>query len=259
MRAVPFDQEGFCDHSALARIRRRMSLVCGEPAFLILSGSFNPVHTQHVRAFDVARKHVEGLGLSVVGGFLAPSGGSYLQSKLGEAAMSLEERIDLCKLAIGGHDWMSVCLKEEFSSNTACRAVRSELERHCLDVAAGRRITGVEIMGSDTVVRIFSKILAEKSKATSTSTQRGRFVCCLLRPGKENAIEKNLIAGVFIPEAAKLGIELTLVTPTVADPPLESVSSTVIRQLLLKRDWQTLRSTGWLHPAVFDNLKKLAS
>jgi nicotinic acid mononucleotide adenylyltransferase len=259
MKALPNYEEQFCDMSAMSTVRRQMSLpgCTGKRlAFLILSGAFNPVHAQHVHLLDRARKHMESLGWAVVGGFLAPSSDTYVQGKLGEMALSLRRRIDLCELATEETDWISVCLKGEVSSNNACRGVQTQLEHYCFDVLNGRRLTGVEIMGSDTVVRIFSTILVQASSGASESTQRGRVVCCILRPGPETVAEREHIARVLAPGAATLGVELMLVEPKLGAPPIESVSSSAIRELVSRRDWEVLRSKGWLQPAVLKAMER---
>jgi hypothetical protein len=147
---APADTEDrFCDESGIAKVRQQISMSGNSGsrlAFLLLSGSFNPVHTQHVRTLLMTRKYVENLGWTVVGGFLAPSSDAYMQEKFGAEGLPLRWRIALCGLAIEEFDWVSVCVKGELSSKWACRGVRSELEHHCCDVLDGRRLTGVEIM-----------------------------------------------------------------------------------------------------------------
>ena len=186
----------------------------------------------------------------MIGGFLAPSSDAYVQKKLGAEGLPLRWRIALCELAIEEVDWVSVCVKAELSSKRACNGVRSELEHCCCDVLDGRRLTGVEIMGSDTVVRIFSKTLMENTAKGGRSTQQGRVICCVLRLGSESAAQSKYIEGVLVPAAADLGVELMLLETTLCGPPLEPVSSSAVRELILKGDWEKLRSNGWLEPSV---------
>lgn len=252
--------EQFCDLSTLVGLRHRIALSRGKRlAFLVLSGSFNPVHTEHLRAFDLAREHLEGRGWAVVAGFLVPSSDSYLREKLQEGALSLSQRIALCRLAIEDNNWLSVCTKEEFSSNRARRAVQSELEEQCQEVLGGRSIKGVEIMGSDTVVRIFSKIIAEPDRAATKSSQQGRAVCYLLRSGPATATERKEIKDILAPQIATLGVELLPVESASEEPQLKPVSSSAIRELVVKRDWKNLRSKGWLPPQVLEALETFAS
>ncbi|HJX90359.1 MAG TPA: hypothetical protein VJ372_07680 [Pyrinomonadaceae bacterium] len=251
---VPIDTgERFCDESGIAKVRKQLSMsgyIGSRLAFLLLSGSFNPIHTSHLRTLLKTRKYVENLGWTVVGGFLAPSSDAYVQEKLGAEGLPLRWRIALCELAIEEFDWVSVCVKEELSSKWACDGIRSELEHCCCDVLDRRRLTGVEIMGSDTVVRIFSKILMENTAKGGRSTQQGRVICCVLRPGSESAAQSKYIEGVLVPAAADLGVELMLLKPTLCGPPLEPVSSSAVRELISKGDWEKLRSNGWLQRSV---------
>eukprot|EP01120_Amphizonella_sp_Union-15-10_P005009 TRINITY_DN1574_c0_g1_i2.p1 TRINITY_DN1574_c0_g1~~TRINITY_DN1574_c0_g1_i2.p1 ORF type:complete len:207 (+),score=37.25 TRINITY_DN1574_c0_g1_i2:57-677(+) len=48
---------------------------------LMLSGSFNPVHRMHIKAFELAKKKLEEK-YPVIGGYIAPSSDPYVRSKL---------------------------------------------------------------------------------------------------------------------------------------------------------------------------------
>ena len=251
-------EERFCEQSDIAKVKRQLELIGDggmRPAFLLLSGSFNPIHTQHVRALLVTRKYLERIGWAVVGGFLAPSSDTQVQEKLGAEGLLLAQRIELCRLAVEGLDWVSVCVKGEFSSNWACRGVRREIEHQCVDILQGRRLTGVEVMGSDTVVRIFGKILMGNSSQGGVSTQQGRTVCCLLRPGLERSAQRKHIESVLMPGVSGLGVELMIIEPTFLDPPLEQISSSAIRELVSRGEWGVLRLKGWLQPSVLKALQ----
>ena len=251
-------EERFCEESQIAKVRRQISLAgAGENklAFLLLSGSFNPIHTQHVRALELTRHHLETLKYAVVAAFLAPSSDTQVHEKLGAECFLLAERIGLCRLAVAELDWVSVCIKGEFSSNWACRAVRNELEQGCIDVLNGRQLTGIEVMGSDTVVRIFDKVLLKHSRQQDVSSQRGRTVCCLLRRGPQHAEQQKHIETVLVPRMSELGVELLILDATAADPPLEQVSSSAIRELVSRHEWEVLQAQAWLPPRVLQALR----
>jgi hypothetical protein len=260
VKSIVPDENGFCDGLCIENVKHQLYLLhCGRSrglAFLVLSGSFNPIHVQHICALDLARQHAQDLEWAVVGGFLAPSSDTYVKAKLGSRALPLERRKRLCQLATEGAGWISVCSKAEFSSNRVCRRIRKELEHHCADILKGRRLAGVEIMGSDTVVRIFDRVLAQEG--SSRSSQRGRAVFCFLRPGSEHAAEREHVMRVLLPQAPRLGVELRLFQPALGDQPLGWVSSSAIRDLVSKGDWVALRSKGWLHPAVLQALQTWA-
>merc|ERR1711879_319589 len=69
-------------------------------AIVVLPGSFNPPHCEHVRSLELARQHLEQKGVTVVAGFLQPSSDSYVTQKVGHAsAIRLDDRITMCEIA----------------------------------------------------------------------------------------------------------------------------------------------------------------
>ena len=257
------DDDGrYCSEDALASVREQVVRAdCnarGRLAFLILSGAFNPIHTQHVNACRLARKYARDLGWAVVGAFLAPSSDAYVEAKLGDAALCLQRRKQLCQVAVEGLDWIHVCLQGEFSSNKVRRGIRRELERYLADLLNGRQLTGVEIMGSDTAVRLLDRIITQSRGGPAPSTQRGRTIFCFLRPGPEHAQERQYLAEALLPPAARLGIEVKLLDTASIDPAPGWVSSSAIRELISRGDWRVLRSKAWLRPAVLDTLQTWA-
>ena len=81
-------EEGyFCDRRTLDGIRDRVSISDAVPhsalSFVLLSESFNPIHTEHVRVLEIACAHVRNLGQEVVAAFLSPSSDQYVVGKLG--------------------------------------------------------------------------------------------------------------------------------------------------------------------------------
>lgn len=235
--------------------RRFRSLRCagGERlAFLSLSGSLSPVHTQHMRALEAARNALTGSGWAVVAGFLAPAGDEFLKEKLPIEAWPLDKRTRLCEVAAGESDWVDVCSWGEFRSYRLCTALREYLERECAELN-GCGLTGIEVMGSDAAIRILDKNIADwdgADPAVRDSWYRGRVICCLLRPGPGCAGEMAHIQQHTARRAADLGVELIVVDPESIRPPLEPVSSSKIRELLAAGDLERLRARRWLHPEV---------
>jgi nicotinic acid mononucleotide adenylyltransferase len=225
---------------------------------LVMSGSFNPVHTQHIRALEVARAALERAGWAVCGGFLAPSSDGYLTGKLNMQISSLDRRIELCGLATQESDWLSVCPWGEFSSYRACARLREQLERECAGLLKGRSLIGIEIMGSDTAIRILDTV-AEEWRATEVDERRpwyrNRIVCCLIRPGPESSLEMEHILKITAPLVADIGVEIMLVDTTLEALPLEAANSTEIRELIDRGDWDVLKALRWLHPQVLSSLQ----
>jgi nicotinic acid mononucleotide adenylyltransferase len=220
-------------------------------AFLSLSGSLSPVHTQHMRALEAARVALKRVGWTVVAGFLAPTPDEYLKGKLGIEAWGLEKRMRLCELACSESEWVDVCDWGEFRSYRLCAALREYLVRE--SSLKGRSLTGIELMGSDVAIRILDKNIADwdsADPAVRDSWYRGRVVCCLLRPGPNSAGEMEHIEKHTACRATDLGVELIVVEPESICPALQAVSSTEIRELLEAGDLEGLRNHGWLHPEV---------
>jgi hypothetical protein len=128
------ESDEFCDPRDLKRIGNRLEssgpVSSGELCFLPMSGSFNPIHTQHVRVLEVAKLHCESRGQKIIGAFLSPSSDDYVREKLGSEALSFQKRRSLCQLAIEKWDWASVCTRGELSSNWAQGAVHHDLQAY---------------------------------------------------------------------------------------------------------------------------------
>lgn len=76
--------------------------ICAPPSspdvqvVLVQSGAYNPVHLSHVEMFSLVRRALlERHSIKVVGGFLAPSGDSYVKSKLGDDFIAATHRIEV--------------------------------------------------------------------------------------------------------------------------------------------------------------------
>lgn len=93
-----------CSTEALEAIRAnadsRLSAGPVPLAIVVLPGSLNPVHSEHVSSLEIARTHLEQQGLAVIAGFLQPSSEGYVGSKVGqEWAMTFAHRAACCDLA----------------------------------------------------------------------------------------------------------------------------------------------------------------
>jgi nicotinic acid mononucleotide adenylyltransferase len=239
------------------RLRSLRSSRSDRLAFLSLSGSLSPVHTQHMRALEAARTALERRGWTVVAGFLAPAGDQYLKGKLASEAWPFKKRTRLCEAACGDSEWVDVCSWGEFRSYRLCKALREHLERECAELR-GRSLSGVEVMGSDAAIRIFDANIADWDTAEPSvrdSWYSGRVVCCLVRPGPDSAREMEHIEKHTTRRVVDLGVELIVVDSKSIHPALEEVGSTEIRELLAGGDFELLRARGWLHPRVLAALE----
>jgi hypothetical protein len=222
-------------------------------AFLSFSGSLCPVHSQHMRALEAARIALMRRGWTVLAGFLAPSGDDFIKDKLGVRAWPLTTRTRLCQVAADESEWVSVCSWGEFRSYRLCSMLREHLMRECVALK-GRILTGIEVMGSDTAIRILDRTIAEwdvADPAARDSWYRDRVICCIPRPSPDLTVEMSHIQKQTARRARDhLGVELIVIDSDSIFPPLEAVSSTEIRELLAAGDLETLRARGWLHPQV---------
>merc|ERR1711879_718743 len=86
--------------SIRSRVHKAVSNQCKGLAVVVLPGSLNPVHSEHIHSLSVAKAHLEQGGMALVGGFLQPSSDFYVTDKVGpDCAMRLADRIVACELA----------------------------------------------------------------------------------------------------------------------------------------------------------------
>jgi hypothetical protein len=132
------------------------------------------------------------------------------------------------------------------------RSVREELELACTGELNGRALTAVEIMGTDTIVRWFANVFARTSTSSHRVEENERVVCYaerkIGRAPQTIDIERDLA-----PNAG--GTRFIRVEPAVDLRPDEAVTSSAIRHLMSNGQWECLRVSGWLHPAVLDGLQ----
>jgi len=226
-------------------------------AFLVLPGSFNPIHSQHLRALELARDVMKESGWHVIGGFLAPSDDQYVREKIGTYAWPLHRRLELCRLATETSSWVDVTPWAEFNSFRAARRLQQVIESTCRKELGARPATGVIVMGSDTALRILRRALREWTASSHGDEAQPRepaqWVCCLMRPGVAGDTEIREITEDIGPRVEPLGIKIA-----VSDDPTQTlleVSSRAIRCAIRDRRWDELRDRRWLDPKVLDRLR----
>ena len=139
------------------------------PAFLIVHGSFNPVHRQHIDMMIRAKERLEEAGYDVVRGVMAMTSREYLQRKTsgighgGAAAMKDRHRIAMLHLACSHLPWLTVNTSHpRFTSASNMRwQLRAEFEEEAKDA------TIFEVVGADTIRRYgavrFDSIVIERA------------------------------------------------------------------------------------------------
>lgn len=87
-------------------VRQRLHLP--NPAIILATGSFNPIHDGHIEMMIRAKETLEENGYSCIGGFLAPDHDAYMRLKLGKAAIPIHKRIKLIQAAAQAYEWLDV-------------------------------------------------------------------------------------------------------------------------------------------------------
>jgi nicotinic acid mononucleotide adenylyltransferase len=218
----------------------------GGPALLVLSGSFNPVHREHLTIIEQARGELERIGWTIRAGFLAPSSDAYVRKKLGAEAIALPRRIHLCRLAVAAASWIEVCETGELSSYRTARRLR--------ETWPGNDLTVIEIMGGDTAVRLLGQLVQEWDQIPPGERlpwYRGRTVFCVPRPGPEMRDRSAYLLDVVARRAAEFGLEVMLSKESMTD----DISSQSVRRMIRRSEWGTLRELNWLHPDVLRYLE----
>jgi hypothetical protein len=241
---------------AMRSLRDLIDGMSNELGFLVLSGSFNPIHSGHFQLLDAARERCNREGVRIIAGFLAPSGDDYVGAKLGGQAWPLDLRIRLCALAAAPSDWIDVWDSGQMSGFRICREIFEQIRGDGVDLLAGRSLTGIEVMGSDAAIRIFDKIADDwDAEGASQPWYEGRRVCCFLRPGVRGYDDAAHLESRTSPRAARIGIIISIVDPRAEGFALESVSGTEIRQIMAQNDWSRLSAQNWLYPDVLEFLQ----
>jgi len=226
-----------------------------ELGFLVLSGSFNPIHSGHFQLLDAARATCIREGVKIIAGFLAPSSDDYVGAKLGGQAWPLDLRIRLCSLAAAASDWIDVWDSGQMSGFRLCREIFGQIRSDGADLLAGRSLTGIEVMGSDAAIRIFDKVADDwEAEGAARPWYERRRVCCFLRPGVTGYDDAAHLESWTSPRVARVGIIISIVDPRAEGFALESVSGTKIRRIMARNDWSGLSAQNWLHPSVLEFL-----
>jgi nicotinic acid mononucleotide adenylyltransferase len=138
------------------------------PIILVLSGSFNPVHSGHVAILVKCKEYMEkNYNYVVKAAYLAPSSDTYVKGKLKNWAMKLEHRAKLCEIVAAKYPWMKVC-SFGIASGYATGKILAKQEK----------VPFFEVCGADFIAR--TKIWA------------GRNLICLGRKGSSDDVKKTL-------------------------------------------------------------------
>ena len=204
----------------------------GATKFIVLlsTGSYNPVHVQHVNMFDTVKENMEQQdpALAVVAGFLSPSHDQYVRSKLKHNAIPSSERLQMIRDATSEHPLLAVhdweASQNRFNDFTqVCRAVQEEIK---------------DKFGPDVMVYY----------VCGTDHMRK----CGLQKGMKGfgivAVQRKGVRTPYLPKNAES--DVIIVTGDFAS----GISSTEVRKRL-KKSGKNANLSGLLHPAVAERMK----
>jgi len=203
--------------------------------FLLLGGSFNPVHKEHIEILEIAKRHCEKrLNNFVVAGFLGVSSANHVKRKLGLGnAITLNHRNKMCDLAVEKSDWISVC---HFGWPNATR-IGSRLQRSIWKKDKDIKIDFLCVMGSD----IFGNVMPGERGFAPYHKGLMNYICVNRDHSK-----------VF--EAVKKLKDNHETFHFTEESTIGSVSSTKVRELLQAGHYEELQK--YLDPKVIVYLKQ---
>jgi nicotinic acid mononucleotide adenylyltransferase len=104
-----------------------------QPCMLSFSGSFNPIHTGHIKVLEMIKAFLEADGYEVLRGYIAPSSDNYVRGKLGLNAIDLDNRVTMVELSIQSYFernnvpcWLQACPFGIMSSSKTAAEIRSK-------------------------------------------------------------------------------------------------------------------------------------
>jgi nicotinic acid mononucleotide adenylyltransferase len=91
-----------------------------------MGGAYNPVHTGHIQALEVAKLEAEMDGsLVVVAGYMAVAPSGYVNKKAGEEAISIKDRLAFCNAAAAETTWLKPTVSAHGSAQACAERVRA--------------------------------------------------------------------------------------------------------------------------------------
>jgi len=221
-------------------------------AFLVLSGSFNPVHTGHFAVLAAAAKEVTAKsGLPVIAGFLAPCSDEdlYRCPESGEALNHLA-RCALCSAASESSEWIDVCSWGWSSSSRITERIERQFADR-LSRTGGRHweFEGWHVLG--------------RSEDVHTHLQQKSFPFTCIAHGSDAVLKRLMEVAQCKDQERRPAQTSSLWRRRYFTPAAEVCSLTVavdadserIRQLVSAEQWSLLIHLRWLPESVLSRLQ----
>jgi len=137
----------------------------GKNAVLLYTGSFCPIHLNHIRTIIRARELFTTKGFHVLALYVIPTHDDSLKKKLNSLPISKEHRLAMLKLAITPdfQKWVAIVdsfLTEGKIRNLGIGEVRRQIVRTVEETYKGADVKFITVMGIDnieTAIRVASK------------------------------------------------------------------------------------------------------
>jgi nicotinic acid mononucleotide adenylyltransferase len=148
------------------------------PVVLLCTGAYNPVHDGHIQMMEDARKAVEEAGYTVVGGYLSPGHDGYINLKLGDYALDVQTRVELCRMATADSEWLDVDPWEGI--HRPCAVNFTDVHAHLEAVMAAHIRHDVQVV-----------YVCGGDNARFALTYLLEGMCCVVtRPGNDDSVQK---------------------------------------------------------------------
>jgi len=225
----------------LQKISNNLSKLSSSPnnpklAVIMLSGSFNPIHCDHIGVLTKAKNHLESkqYGYHVLAGFLAPSSNGYVVSKLKDEAIPLQYRNLMIQFLTLDSEWMEVLPWGLASSYQTNKLIEMQLQEHF----QGTDIKCFELCGADHAAKY-----SLWNYYTPANYNAGNMICVGRSPHTD-----------LVKEGLKLVIcdQFILVEDCAGE-----VSSTLIRKRIVENQWEELNQSGWISQEILELMQTL--
>jgi hypothetical protein len=233
-------------------------------AILIYSGSFNPVHHNHIEYLIQCRQYLESKGLSLLCAFVCPSPPSHIQQKVDRQAeqtfvLTSCERLHLIELHVKerGIEWIMPLASADAHDSAVWphwnyELISSEVHRQLGKKAGalGRKIHYFDLYGADNVLEYELYRLDRNILCVAWDSQRGGPEEIRAATDKsKGSLQEEAIKSKRSLTAGKTDFGFHLIDAMGSSPTIDSTS---IRQMVAKQEWKSIKENKWIAESVFN-------